>query len=531
MSESAATGLERVRASELIAALSLATDLQLGLDFEHALRSTIVAVRIAERLGVDRQTRSDTYYACLLMYAGCTADIHVRAELFDDIEQAAQKLFPVLFGSQREQLGALARSIAPDRPLFARAAATARGIPKAARRAPQIDLACREVAGLLSERLGLPKSVRSLADTIDERWDGKGEPGVVRGDELPLATRIAHVARDADLQRSIGGGERTTRVLLERSGGAFDPEIVALVADESAEILALGDGSAWLETLECEPDPTLILEGEAIDRALGAIGEFADLASPYFSGHSRGVAELAEATARRCGLSEDECVAVRRAGLVHDVGRTAVPTSIWQKPGPLTPQEWERVRLHAYYSERILSPSAFLSTLAPIASSHHERCDGSGYHRGSSGSGLSAAARVLAAADAFHAMAEPRPHREPLARAAAADALVIEARAGRLDPDAVGAVLEEAGEATPSIERPAGLTKRETEVLDLLAHGLQTKQVAKTLGISIKTADRHIQNAYGKIGVSTRAGATLFAVEHGLVTWGELPIGSRSEGP
>ena len=134
-------------------------------------------------------------------------------------------------------------------------------------------------------------------------------------------------------------------------------------------------------------------------------------------------------------------------------------------------------------------------------------------------------ARLLAAADAFFAMGEPRPHRPALEPERAAEALTAEANAGRLDPDAVTAVIEAAGHRAPRLERPAGLTEREAEVVAMLARGLQTKQVAHELGISVKTADRHVQNAYSKIGVSTRAAATLFAMEHGLVAWGELPIG------
>lgn len=520
-----------MRAAEVIGALSLATDLQLALDLEHGLRSTVFAMRIGERVGADRDTLSDTYYACLLLYVGCTADVHLRAQFFDDIEGAAQNLFPVMYGSQRERLGALTRSIAPDRGPLARAALIARTVPQAARVMPQIDVACREVAGMLSDRLGLPSSVEALAVGIDERWDGKGEPGLMRGEELPLATRIAHVARDADLQRTIGGPQRAAEVVRRRGGGAFDPEIAGLLADEAQDILVLDDGvSAWEEALLAEPRPRLMLEDEAIDVALSAMGDFADLASPYLSGHSTGVAELAGAAAERCTLAAHEVVEMRRAALVHDVGRAAVPTTIWQKRGPLTPQEWERVRLHAYHSERILCPSPFLAGLVSVATAHHERIDGSGYHRGAAGASLGRCERILAAGDAYHAMTEPRPHRGPLTAADAAAELGREASAGRLDADAVGAVLEAAGQRAPRIERPAGLTEREAEVVGLLARGLQTKQVALTLGISAKTADRHIQNAYGKIGVSTRAGATLFAMGHGLAAWADLPDGPGAPG-
>ena len=255
------------------------------------------------------------------------------------------------------------------------------------------------------------------------------------------------------------------------------------------------------------------------------MGEFADLASPYLVGHSAGVAELATAAARQCRLEAADLMRVRRAALVHDLGRVAVPVRIWQKAAPLTPDDWERVRLHAYHSERVLSRSPFLAALAPVASFHHERLDGSGYHRGTGIADIGPPARLLAAADAYHAMTEPRPHRAARSPGEAAEALGREAGEGRLDPDAVSAVLEAAGQRVPRIERPAGLTEREAEVIGLLARGLQTKQIARALGISVKTADHHVQNAYAKIGVSTRAAAALFAMQHGLAAWGELPIG------
>ena len=213
--------------------------------------------------------------------------------------------------------------------------------------------------------------------------------------------------------------------------------------------------------------------------------------------------------------------------LVHDLGRAAVHPRIWQKPAALSPDEWEHVRLHPYQTERVLSRSAFLSSLAPIAGAHHERLDRSGYHRGSAGAELTLPARILAAADVYQAMTEPRPYRDARSAEQAADELAREASAGRLDPDAVVAVIEAAGQRAPRLERPAGLTEREAEVVAMLARGLQTKQVARALGISVKTADHHIQSSYRKIGVSTRAGATLFAMEHGLVAWGELPIAGR----
>ena len=520
---------DQICAAEVIAALSLATDLSIGFDFEHGLRSTLVAARLAERLGVDRETASQTYYACLLQQVGCTADIHMRAEILGDTAAAVRNnLMPVWFGEPREMIAAMARSVAPQATLPVRAIEIARKVPRAARVMPRVDVACREVARMLIDRLGLPISIGALFAYVDERWDGKGAPGA-EGEEIPLAMRIAHVARDIDVQRVLGGADRAARVVGERAGSALDPAIAARFVKEAAEILAIDDEpSVWEQTLACEPAPRFTLEGSAIDRALSAMGDFADHVTPDLAGHSTGVAELACAAGQRCRFDPREVTALRRAALVHDVGRVAVPVPIWQKPGPLTAGEWERVRLHPYHSGRVLSRSPFLAALAPVATSHHERLDGSGYHRGAVAGALSPAARVLAAADAYHAMTEPRPHRQALQAHNAAVKLGEEARAGLLDTDAVGAVLEAAGHQPPPIERPAGLTEREVEVVALLARGLQTKQVAHALGISVKTADRHVQNSYRKIGVSTRAAAALFAMEHGLTAWGELPIASRT---
>jgi DNA-binding CsgD family transcriptional regulator len=283
--------------------------------------------------------------------------------------------------------------------------------------------------------------------------------------------------------------------------------------------------------LQAEPGSRPVLQGGAVDDGLAVIADFADLKSFFTVGHSSGVAELAARAAERERLGPSEVVAVRRAGLVHDVGRVAASVLIWDKEGPLTVDELERVRLHPYHLERVFARSPFLREVAALASQHHERLDGSGYHRGERAPNLSPAARILAAADAYHAMTEPRPHRPAFEPSRAAELLVAEARAGRLDPEAVNAVVASAGHdahragaARARAEHPAGLTDREVEVLRLLARGMAVKQVARTLGIAFKTADRHIQNVYAKAGVSTRAAAAVFAMQHGMVPWGESPM-------
>lgn len=371
---------ERVRVAEVVAALSLATDLGIGVPVEHGLHSTLFAMRLCERLGVEPQTASETYYACLLFYVGCTAGAEIAAELFGSDDALMRYAGPVRFGSRRELAAGFMRAVAPPgAPRPARAVQLVRGLPRAARALDSHVVAQCEVGQMLTDRLGVHASVRELFWYLTERWDGKGQPRRVKGEEIPLPVRIVHVARDAALQRMLGGDEFAARVVLDRAGGAFDPEIAERLAVEAGEILGLADdGSLWGRALACEPAPRLMLEGEAIDRALAAMGDFADLASSFLVGHSEGVAELAGAAAQHAGLAPPDVRATRRAGFVHDVGRVAIPVRIWQKPAPLTTDEWEQVRLHAYHSERVLLRSEFLARLAPIATAHHERLDGSG---------------------------------------------------------------------------------------------------------------------------------------------------------
>jgi HD-GYP domain-containing protein (c-di-GMP phosphodiesterase class II) len=528
VSVEAAEDGEQVRAADLVAALCLATDLGMGFPFEHGLHTTLIAMRLGDRLGVDRSTASQTYYACLLSHAGCTTDAHIAAEIFGG--SMTIQFHPVMYGSGREAMLGILRALPePDRTAPVRAFQVATRLPRLARVQRRETAAACEVAGMLAGAVGVPRSVAELLAYLTERWDGRGPLRRAKGEEIPLPMRIVHVAKDAALQRVLGGSEHAMRLLRERAGLGLDPDIAACLADHADEILAREEQESWEEVLAREPGPPLVLAGERVDRALTAMGNFADLISPYFAAHSASAAELAVAAATRCGIDAAGATTLRRAGLVHDLGRVAIWAQVWQKPGPLNADEWEQVRLHPYHTERVLSRSPFLSALCPVAGAHHERLDGSGYHRGASGAALGLPARVLAAADAYQAMTEPRAHRPAIAPAVAAQELAREAQAGRLDVDAVTAVVEAAGQRAPRLQRPAGLTEREAVVVAMLARGLQTKQVAHALGISVKTADRHVQNAYRKIGVSSRAAATLFAMEHGLVAWGELPMAQPAD--
>jgi HD-GYP domain-containing protein (c-di-GMP phosphodiesterase class II) len=488
----------------------------MGFPLEHGLEATMMTMRLADLLEVDSDTATHTFYASLLMYAGCTTDADLSSRIFAG--GLTINMAPVEFGSPREALAAALKAVTPPDLAFSRRLyERTRRMPAAGRyRKPHYAALC-EVAEMLAERLGLPAAISGLFSRLTERWDGASVLARAEGKGIPLPVRIIHVARDAAYQRLIHHPDQVVEVIRSRAGKAFDPAIAHQFAEASDEVMSAADQPAWESVLAAEPRPWLELSGAAIDRALGAMGNFSDLASPYLSGHAAGVAELAVRTARACGFTTGEVVHVRRAALVHDLGRVAVHPGIWQKEGALSVDEWEQVRLHAYHTERVLDRSPFLAQIGTAASCHHERSDGSGYHRRLKASSLSPASRLVAAVDAFHAMTEPRAHRPRRPAEEAATILSNEAADGLHDAEMVAAILKASGLPPRPVPRPSRLTEREAEVIGLVARGFQTKQVARALSISAKTADHHIQSAYRKIGVSTRAAATLFAMEHGLV--------------
>ena len=516
MVDRASPGVDRVRGAEVVAALCLATDLGMGFPFEHGLQATLMTMHLVDLLEVDSETATDTFYTSLLMYVGCTTDADASSRIFPG--GLTVNMTPAEYGSSGEGFAAAVKAVTPPdlsspRRLYERA----RRLPAAGRfRRPHYAALC-EVAEMLATRLGLPPSISGVFSRLTERWDGDGVLGRAAGEEIPLPIRIARVGRDAAYQRLLHDPVEVVDVIRSRAGKAFDPDVAEIFTEHSDGVLAAAAQPAWESVLAAEPRPWLQLSGEGIDWALGAMGSFSDLVSPHLSGHSAGVAELAASTAMVCGLSLDRVARVRRAGSVHDLGRVAVHPAVWRNPGPLSVDDWEQVRLHSYHTERILDRAPFLAEIANVASCHHERLDGSGYHRRLDASALSLEARLIATVDAFCAMTEPRAHRPRFGSEDAAEILAREAAEGLHDSEMVAAILEAVGLPPTPIRRPAGLTQREAEVLGLIARGMQTKQVARTLDISAKTADHHLQNAYRKIGVSTRAAATLFAMEHGLV--------------
>jgi HD-GYP domain-containing protein (c-di-GMP phosphodiesterase class II) len=322
-----------------------------------------------------------------------------------------------------------------------------------------------------------------------------------------------------EVANRVGGVDAATQLARSRRGKQFDPGLVDALCAAPAEILTGLDTTAtWAMVVDNEPSLGVQLSEDQFDHALDAIAAFVDLKSPYLLGHSAAVAELVATAGATMGLDGDELRTLRRAGLAHGLGRLGISNSIWDKPGPLGAGEWERVRLHPYLNDRILRQSPTLAPLAAVTVQFRERLDGSGYPRQLTAGAISNAARLLAAADVYQAMREPRPHRPEWEADAAANELRREVAAGRLDGDAAAAVLKAAGQPVGQRrDRPAGLTAREVEVLRLVSRGLSSKEIARRLVISPKTARNHIEHIYAKIGASSRVNASLFAMQHGLL--------------
>jgi HD-GYP domain-containing protein (c-di-GMP phosphodiesterase class II) len=511
---------DSIRLSELMAAWSMATDVGMVIPLESGLRVCSRAVRLAHRLGLDIAAQRRVYYLALLRHIGCTAENAELANYFGnelafrsgvgtrDVSDG-RALFPYLL-----QMTVSSRPLV-QRPMALLHVFTGAGVMK------QAGGAVCEVARMLIDRLGFDDDLRTLlredVTMIYERPDGRGFPRGLGAGEISLPAQIVHVCEAVSVHLRLVHADAAIAMLRERRGRAYIPEVVDAYLEDPGPLMTDPD-DPWTEVLAMEPGGTPVLGPDGIDHVLTALADFTDLKSPYTTGHSRAVATLAGDAAHRCGLPGADVRMLRRAGWIHDVGRISVAVPVWHKPGPLRHDEREQVRLHPYVTERVFARSSALEPVASLAGRHHERVDGSGYHRAQHGADLSVAARILGAADVYAALVADRAHRPALTPPQAAVAIRTEARAGRLDADAVDAVMTAAGH--PARRRQAlvgGLTNREAEVLRLLAGGASNPEIASSLVVSRKTVEHHLEAVYTKLGVHSRSAATLRALQQGLL--------------
>lgn len=509
-----------MRLAEPLAALSLVTDLARGRAQDEAIRACVLATRLARQIGLSGTDVGDVYYVTLLRHVGCTATSTEYAAAFGGDDIAVRRDGDAIDPSDtREALG-FVLGLGRRADAGTRLGAVSRGLVAGRRVVAEATRGSCEVGRRLAQRFRLGHRVERALFEAFERWDGAGAPMGRAGDRIALAARVANVAFAATMGATSAGVEGAVDVVTRWTGKILDPDIAnAFVRRADLLLEGLAGGDAWEAALAAEPEPQRTIGEDEIDELAAGFAEVADLKSTYLLGHSEGVADLAVAAAGTLGRPPEEVRALRRAALVHDIGRAGVPTGVWDRRGPLGIAQWEQVRLHPYHTERILRRSAMLAPLAECAAAHHERLDGRGYHRSLPAALLSVPARVLAAADAFHALTEERPHRPRRSPADAARALEATAAEGTLDRETVAAVIVAAGETAREVRVtwPDGLTDREVEILRLLAVGRSLKEIATELVVSTSTAHTHAAHIYEKTGLSTRAALALFAMEHDLL--------------
>jgi HD-GYP domain-containing protein (c-di-GMP phosphodiesterase class II) len=506
----------RLRQAEIIMALSLATDLGTGRPMEWAMRSALLGVRLGAALGLNEEDLRAVYYCALLLYVGCTAEIELALQMFgDDPASAIASVDLVDQGDPQAMMAWMSAHFgagvpAEQRPDFLNNAGKVIALYKTGH--------C-EVAQQIAKRLGLETTIQLALTQMGEKWNGEGVPHGLQGEAIALPMRVALLVRDLEPWLNRHGIEAAVSVARQRAGGVHDPHIADQFCQRAHQLCAsLEQDANWHYLLKIEPLSRPFSETE-FDEAMMVFADFIDLLSPYLVGHSRRVAALAESAARHCGLSEESVKALWRAALAHDIGKIAVPHGLWSAHRPLSDSEWERVRLHPYYTGRILARPDALARLGTLATAHHEYLDGSGYHRNLRADVLSPGMRLLAAANFYCARREARPNRSSLPAEELEAAMRVEIRAGRLDGEAVKGVLAAAGHHTTPVRRDyvAGLTEREIDVLRLIARGYSNRQMAENLGVSEKTIGTHVMHIYDKIGCSTRSAATLFALQHHLI--------------
>jgi len=503
-----------MRLAEVLGCFSLGTDLADGFRLEKAMRTAVVASRFARAHAPEAQYTA--FWAALVRFVGCTAFAPEEAGLYttgDDI--GLRSVFartdmgkPAKFlravvpavggGSLRRRAGALTRLLAN---------------PSTPRR--HAEAQC-EVGTRIAEGFGLGSDVIAVLNLREERWDGRGPRKLAEGEALPKAARIVDAADVADLFFAEGDLESMASELRARRGGQLDPAVVdAMVRDAEPLFAGLGAPSIFDLFLEAEGTAPRVLDDTEVRKVAQAFAHVIDLKSYFTPGHSTGTAALAERACQVVGMAPAEARTTVLAALLHDLGNLALPGGLLDKPGPLTSWETERMRSHVHHTNMVLRAASCLADVASIASAAHEGVRG--YPKGVAHTSLPLGARLLKAADAYHAMREPRAFRAPLTAARAEAALLGMASAGDLCASATRAVLEAAGVRRAVKGAAPGLSPRELEVVRLVAIGRTNREIGSMLRMSPRTAQKHVMNIYDKLGVASRAALALHAAEHGLL--------------
>jgi HD-GYP domain-containing protein (c-di-GMP phosphodiesterase class II) len=423
-----------IRLSEVISALSYALDLTEGQPEGHSVRTCLIGMRIGRELGLDADASSSLFYTLLLKDAGCSANAADTCTWFGADDHVVKRTWKTTDWAGRWQSFVhVARNVRPGAGLVAKVRQVA-GFAGAGAVGTELVRTRCERGGEIARMLEMTDDTAAAIRALDEHWDGRGVPLGLRGEEIPLLARIACLAQTTEIFHSIYGLQGALAVARERSGKWFDPRLVRVLTSLRSDggfWAGLSFDDARARTAALEPaDRVLTADGERLDRIAHAFARVIDAKSPYTFRHSEGVALYADAIGRVLGFSPEALRELRRAALLHDVGKLGVSNRILDKPGKLTEEEYAAVKRHPEHTYQILARVARFRELAETAASHHERMDGRGYHRGIPAGGLPAAARILAVADVCDALSAKRPYRDALPRERVLQIMGADAGAG-----------------------------------------------------------------------------------------------------
>ncbi len=420
--------------TDVLAALSFALDLTEGQPMGHSLRTCLICMDVAERLDLPLQVRRDLYYAALLKDTGCSSNAAAVYEMFGGDEIAAKRarmvtdwsneLSAVLFALRHAAPGA---SWGERVRRMATLAQLGSGVAS-----KLVRVRCDRGAEIVLQ-LGFGSGAAEAVRALEEHWDGHGHPAGLKGDQIPIVARVLGLAQILEVFASENGPAAGLARVRRRSGRWFDPTVVEAcrgLEPKLAHWATRGTHELRADVSAAEPGHAALLAGSAtLQRVAHVFADIVDAKSPYTGAHSQRVAELSVGVARTLGWNRELVEETRSAALLHDLGKLSVPNRILDKPGPLDAAEWEIMRLHALYTERILEHVQGFEWLAFASAAHHERMDGSGYCRGIAADQLPELSRVLAVADVFDALSTARPYRHAL------------------EPDQVLAIMEDEGAA------------------------------------------------------------------------------------
>ena len=512
---------------ELLITFAFAGDLAMGLEMEDGVRACYVADCIAEEMRLPLEDRVTIYYASLLKDAGCTCWTAPEADFWqtpDEIEARRELLAPAGMARTRGFMAWMRRYAGEGQPFLPR---MARMFTVATQSKPFLRegyAATAEVCARMTQRLGLPRSAEAAGLHIFEQWNGTGMPGGLRGDAIPISSRVIAPGFAVPYLHRVAGRDAAIACLRTERGKSFDPDVAdafLALADRPSFWQGFESPDVAQHTLAREPESEVKHIGSGrIDDVAYAFADFVDLKSPYAAAHSRRVARVTQQLATLMGCNAEDATLYRNAGLLHDLGVSAVPSAALNADeSSLTTAQREQLRLHPYYAERILDRIPALDAVKPIIGAHHERMDGKGFFRGLSGDNIPLGARLIAVANRLDELTHDSPNARALEIPQALATVEREAP-GNFDPQVVSALRSALnGTALPSTPRewPANLTDREVEVLRSAARGLKRSEIAHALVISEATVRHHLEHIYDKTGARTRVAAILFAMENDLL--------------